>query len=122
MKEQPCVRRELRISAANVDAAFVQITVSDSGAGMNSEQLEALFQARATTKEHGLGLGLILLRSVVSNHGGKRSEEHTSELQSLMRISYAVFCLRKKTQHIWNKLYDDLNTSLLYINQLTHTS
>src|SRR3546814_4902161 len=34
--------------------------------------------------------------------GGKkslrRSEEHTSELQSLMRISYAVFCLKKKTQ------------------------
>src|SRR3546814_6560903 len=29
--------------------------------------------------------------------GNKRSEEHTSELQSLMRISYAVFCLKKKT-------------------------
>src|SRR3546814_9808214 len=29
---------------------------------------------------------------------GMRSEEHTSELQSLMRISYAVFCLKKKTQ------------------------
>src|SRR3546814_10011541 len=31
-----------------------------------------------------------------------RSEEHTSELQSLMRISYAVFCLKKKTNHIHN--------------------
>src|SRR3546814_6785125 len=31
---------------------------------------------------------------------GLRSEEHTSELQSLMRISYAVFCLKKKHQHI----------------------
>src|SRR3546814_8763974 len=30
---------------------------------------------------------------------GFRSEEHTSELQSLMRISYAVFCLKKKTNH-----------------------
>src|SRR3546814_2649355 len=30
---------------------------------------------------------------------GYRSEEHTSELQSLMRISYAVFCLKKKTKH-----------------------
>src|SRR3546814_2310398 len=29
--------------------------------------------------------------------GGRRSEEHTSELQSLMRISYAVFCWKKKT-------------------------
>src|SRR3546814_7417555 len=33
-------------------------------------------------------------------HGrGDRSEEHTSELQSLMRISYAVFCLKKKKTH-----------------------
>src|SRR3546814_6062076 len=30
----------------------------------------------------------------------RRSEEHTSELQSLMRISYAVFCLKKKNKHI----------------------
>src|SRR3546814_10241524 len=30
---------------------------------------------------------------------GRRSEEHTSELQSLMRISYAVFCLKKNTKH-----------------------
>src|SRR3546814_8853157 len=29
----------------------------------------------------------------------RRSEEHTSELQSLMRTSYAVFCLKKKTKH-----------------------
>src|SRR3546814_2379948 len=32
----------------------------------------------------------------VAAHTGRRSEEHTSELQSLMRISYAVFCLKKK--------------------------
>src|SRR3546814_10853407 len=32
-----------------------------------------------------------------------RSEEHTSELQSLMRISYAVFCLKKKTKNIIEK-------------------
>src|SRR3546814_2792194 len=31
--------------------------------------------------------------------GTERSEEHTSELQSLMRISYAVFCLKKKTHN-----------------------
>src|SRR3546814_6189154 len=34
---------------------------------------------------------------VVDSH---RSEEHTSELQSLMRITYAVFCLKKKTQKV----------------------
>src|SRR3546814_3991931 len=34
------------------------------------------------------------------NRGSTRSEEHTSELQSLMRISYAVFCLKKKNTEI----------------------
>src|SRR3546814_3933834 len=38
--------------------------------------------------------------AALPRHGGRpRSEEHTSELQSLMRISYAVFCLKKKKQH-----------------------
>src|SRR3546814_9895525 len=35
----------------------------------------------------------------ISVHGAGRSEEHTSELQSLMRISYAVFCLKKKNKN-----------------------
>src|SRR3546814_2415940 len=37
--------------------------------------------------------------------GRERSEEHTSELQSLMRISYAVFCLKKKKNQIKCTLY-----------------
>src|SRR3546814_3130309 len=49
--------------------------------------------------QHVLGNdGLMLLRS----------EEHTSELQSLMRISYAVFCLQKK-KHKYDKLTEDTN-------------
>src|SRR3546814_7116541 len=39
----------------------------------------------------------------MSKVGVKRSEEHTSELQSLMRISYAVFCLKKKKKKKKNK-------------------
>src|SRR3546814_3585393 len=34
-----------------------------------------------------------------------RSEEHTSELQSLMRISYAVFCLKKKNKNKYNSMH-----------------
>src|SRR3546814_9211418 len=40
---------------------------------------------------------------------GERSEEHTSEIQSLMRISYAVFCLKKK-QHITEKKNQNRNS------------
>src|SRR3546814_7697444 len=44
---------------------------------------------------------VVIEDAVMTKHHGilqRRSEEHTSELQSLMRISYAVFCLKKKRQ------------------------
>src|SRR3546814_1350262 len=53
------------------------------------------------------------LRLVRRRHdrAGRRSEEHTSELQSLMRISYAVFCLKKKINtHAYRH-----DTSLMHI-------
>src|SRR3546814_8781306 len=40
--------------------------------------------------------GLFACTGILFNHESPRSEEHTSELQSLMRNSYAVFCLKKK--------------------------
>src|SRR3546814_4483725 len=44
----------------------------------------------------GCKLRDIWFQPTFHKHAGQRSEEHTSELQSLMRISYAVFCLKKK--------------------------
>src|SRR3546814_10630755 len=41
---------------------------------------------------------LIVAVLTIGTHQQRRSEEHTSELQSLMRISYAVFCLKKKNK------------------------
>src|SRR3546814_3373836 len=45
------------------------------------------------------------LREVLAFQPTMRSEEHTSELQSLMRISYAVFCLKKKKNNTQNKKF-----------------
>src|SRR3546814_6303733 len=47
--------------------------------------------------------------------GGGRSEEHTSELQSLMRISYAVFCLKKKQHKTTNTMDKQLTIIRQYI-------
>src|SRR3546814_5247987 len=52
------------------------------------------------------GLRLQAARGIIE---AVRSEEHTSELQSLMRISYAVFCLKKKNT---NTTHSKTNTSL----------
>src|SRR3546814_3271381 len=49
---------------------------------------------------------------------GHRSEEHTSELQSLMRNSYAVFCLKKKTQLLSTKAEIHHNRSITIIMSL----
>src|SRR3546814_6328119 len=43
----------------------------------------------------------------------RRSEEHTSELQSLMRISYAVFCLKKKKTYKITEVPDNINDPIL---------
>src|SRR3546814_4917100 len=55
---------------------------------MSDGQARKIAQARRVTNPGCYPTGAIALL---------RSEEHTSELQSLMRISYAVFCLKKKT-------------------------
>src|SRR3546814_4709378 len=54
------------------------------------------------TQPRELGRRIILRGH--TNDLRRRSEEHTSELQSLMRISYAVFCLKKKNKHT-NKIF-----------------
>src|SRR3546814_6117157 len=63
--------------------------------------------AQDTSSEKGklsYALGYDLGRNAVES--GERSEEHTSELQSLMRISYAVFCLKKKINtHRLSEIY-----------------
>src|SRR3546814_3617238 len=58
-------------------------------------------------RQHGIamalrqhGMGIAAAGHVVQAFQRRRSEEHTSELQSLMRISYAVFCLKKKIKSI----------------------
>src|SRR3546814_1733777 len=57
--------------------------------------IDELHAFAGTKRGDLLALGLARLQSL-SPTCRRRSEEHTSELQSLMRISYAVFCLKKK--------------------------
>src|SRR3546814_9728928 len=84
-------RRDLRHRLSTRDAILIRRTLT---AGLAINLLVPFFS------------GPLLLALMVHAHRrlrwsiqiGHRSEEHTSELQSLMRISYAVFCLKKKKQ------------------------
>src|SRR3546814_5901206 len=65
-------------------------------------------------KNRAGGFDMRLVDMLAADHD--RSEEHTSELQSLMRISYAVFCLKKKKKHLINK-YNNLRYTTITILQ-----
>src|SRR3546814_2727274 len=76
-------------------------------------------QEQQRDDSHGLAEGLQRLRQheLVAVPVRSRSEEHTSELQSLMRISYAVFCLKKKkkktVEHVDNIVTMNENNKLI---------
>src|SRR3546814_3264216 len=69
---------------------------------------------------HTLITGIEISREQTKNRAYARSEEHTSELQSLMRISYAVFCLNKKKTNKKNKISNQ-NTTYMYHTTTTKT-
>src|SRR3546814_10795239 len=75
-----------------VGAGIGAVAGAGIGAYMDSQEKKL--------REETAGTGVDVIR--------ERSEEHTSELQSLMRISYAVFCLKKKKRHNkqHNVMYD----------------
>src|SRR3546814_3081256 len=64
------------------------------------------FGAR-TSIEQVMRMMVPFLAAGMRADSGVRSEEHTSELQSLMRISYAVFCLKKKKHCIYSNHIND---------------
>src|SRR3546814_2224981 len=101
-------------SATRTDTLFPYTTLFRSvGSGLGDLGLRALLLQRPFGEQSlepagGLGLGgedggviggktqfLLIPAALGVGQFGKRSEEHTSELQSLMRTSYAVFCLKK---------------------------
>src|SRR3546814_7108014 len=61
-------------------------------------------------------VGIHLLPDAAFGLQSERSEEHTSELQSLMRISYAVFCLKKKKTIVNSQEKIDKNTNTIQLH------
>src|SRR3546814_2861059 len=91
------------VCSSDLIGADVDVPAGDIGVG--GREIGFMFgQYKRITNEFtgvltgkGLEWGGSLIRTEATGYGAVyRSEEHTSELQSLMRISYAVFCLKKK--------------------------
>ena len=63
--------RQLAITTRNIDQDQVQVTVEDSGTGLDPNTMGRIFEAFYTTKTGGMGMGLSISRSIVQNHGGR---------------------------------------------------
>src|SRR3546814_9811572 len=87
-------RARHEIAAERADAIIVPQRVGVGFDPLRPQGREPAVERRAVG-----GRALDRIGDAGADQIGKRSEEHTSELQSLMRISYAVFCLKKKKQH-----------------------
>src|SRR3546814_2563888 len=97
---------------ADVHASFVQAIDAREAEGQKLEnrliRIEKMQIADASVNGSIASITLRFeadIAAVTRDREGNviRSEEHTSELQSLMRISYAVFCLKKKNKQLKNK-------------------
>jgi len=65
--------RVLRLRSERHASDSVMVTVEDTGAGIDRENMNRIFEAFFTTKPHGMGMGLSICRSIVESHGGRLS-------------------------------------------------
>ena len=64
-------RREITIKIAKEKPGWAGISVRDTGGGIDPSVANRLFEPFVTTKSNGMGLGLLVTRSIIENHGGK---------------------------------------------------
>ncbi len=74
------------VVATAVRDRSVELTVRDSGPGLSAEVQPRLFESFFTTKEHGLGLGLVIVRSIVERHGGRVCAENDPDGGAVFRV------------------------------------
>jgi len=63
--------KELTIATRVVPDRMVEVAECDSGAGLETESMQKIFEASYTTKPGGMGMGLSISRTIVRNHGGR---------------------------------------------------
>lgn len=83
--------RVLTVTTAAREDESVEICVLDTGKGIAPEVQPHLFQAFATTKKDGLGLGLSICRSIVAAHGGRQWAENRAEGGAAFHISLPAY-------------------------------
>jgi PAS domain S-box-containing protein len=90
MSESSKSNRRLTIRTAYDGKGNIEVAVEDSGPGIPSERLPQLFDSFFTTKTHGMGLGLSIVRSIVEAHGGRIWAENNASGGACFRFTLPV--------------------------------
>ena len=79
--------RVLRIETAEPEPGSVEITVADTGAGVDGPDLERMFEPFVSSKAEGLGMGLSINRSIVEAHGGQMVATRNPDRGLTLRVT-----------------------------------
>jgi signal transduction histidine kinase len=90
MSESSESNRRLTMQTSHDGQGNVEVAVEDSGPGIPPEQLPRLFDSFFTTKTHGMGLGLSIVRSIVEAHDGRIWAENNSSGGACFRFTLPV--------------------------------
>jgi len=82
--------RELRIATTSLKDGAIEIAVADSGVGLTKATTSQLFKPFMSTKRDGMGLGLLICRSIVEAHGGKLVGEPNRDGGAIFRFTLAA--------------------------------
>lgn len=91
MQDLPSQERCLTITAIQHDDSAVQISVSDNGHGITSQQEDELFQSFYTTKDDGMGMGLSISRTIITAHKGFLWFSRNAEQGVTFRFTLPVY-------------------------------
>lgn len=86
--------RWVSVEVRRGDAHCVEVSVSDSGAGIPAERLAQIFDPFFSTKASGMGMGLAISRTIVEAHGGQLRADNREEGGASFRFTLPVFAAR----------------------------
>ena len=84
---QETERRDLSLTSRAVEEGMVEIAVADTGPGIAPEIAAQLFQPFVTSKQHGMGVGLSISRTIVEAHGGRLWTEPNPQGGTIFRMT-----------------------------------